>query len=389
MKIPARHFSLSEHGFLLVGTARMASGAATAVTARKARGKFAVGRPATLVAPLDAAQTAQRAVPALFAFTLIELLVVIAIIAILAAILLPVLHSAQVRAQRSQCVNNIKQLAGGIFAFSGDHENCFPPAGWAAGAYQVSWDTLIYPYIGGGSSPADAIDGGTYAVDGLSASAFGIAPGLKIMNCPFDTFPNFPKGSWMTSAGGGLNFAIKDYEMISCGTNGAASQGAKGVFQRATSQGLPPAGAIQGVGIYWQDDSATVPNMDPPGFADSVVRHPSGTLMLAEGASNWNAEGNIWPCCLEGAYASGLGAYEAFYQIDPTVTSAAAAQADTGVGSSEGAMLYQLQRNRFDYAFHDGHVEALTWQQTCSPKKVGALVSYENPLGMWNINTAQ
>jgi prepilin-type N-terminal cleavage/methylation domain-containing protein len=140
------------------------------------------------------------------AFTLIELLVVIAIIAILAAILLPALASANEKAKRTYCLNNLKQMGAASNLYNSDfqdfmvwpnwgNDNSPPcPTGWL---YKGDCSGIPLDQLAGGFNPNVIPNWDQNSVAHLKQGAFWpYVPNGQVFICPSDLKPAVSPSLW-------------------------------------------------------------------------------------------------------------------------------------------------------------------------------------------------
>jgi len=277
------------------------------------------------------------------AFTLIELLVVIAIIAILAALLLPALAAAKGKARRAQCISQLKQLGMGITLFADDNGDVFPVAGYQANSRQAAWDGYINAYIGGTISPPELMYGVEDAED--------MPP---LLRCPSDIGADT---GWVANYPG--VYGRRSYAMNAVGPNWSTE------YQIPYGTPLPP--PDRGVGVYWNAVNTALVDWSAPSYTSSVVLDSAGTILLVEEASGDNVADNVWPCISLGPQGTANAGNGEMYQQDPTDP------------ENQGVALYKAHGMRFNYLFHDNHVEALRIEQTVGS---GTLAM---PKGMWTL----
>src|SRR5262249_22589784 len=127
-------------------------------------------------------------------FTLMELLVVLAIIAVLIGLLVPAVQKVREAANRTQCVNNLKQLALACHGYH-DVNHCLPPGGTfnppGNPLYnQGGWHVYALPFLEQESLIRQIPNLGVPFQDAIPAAiASGRVPAkLPYLRCPSDSY---------------------------------------------------------------------------------------------------------------------------------------------------------------------------------------------------------
>jgi prepilin-type N-terminal cleavage/methylation domain-containing protein/prepilin-type processing-associated H-X9-DG protein len=270
-------------------------------------------------------------------FTLIELLVVIAIIGILISLLLPAVQKVRDAASRTQCANNMKQIALACHAFHDTYKR-FPQTGFTPSnpAKHDGWLWSILPFI----EQKEIYD------LGISNSAFNdpqYSRPVPIYNCPSDTRAAPIMASGVDPTYGPWSVFLTDYVAVS-GKD-----------------------YLDGLGIISADaNQNTIGGVRIPAVTDGV----SQTLLVAE---RYPSKDGFWGWAYEQDgidEAAGVALTWNIYTVDqnnnpcppcPCLFGSGPANTDNPCSFN---YIYSQHTGGSNFAFGDGSVRFLTFRAT-------------------------
>ena len=209
------------------------------------------------------------------AFTLIELLVVIAIIAILAAMLLPALAAAKKRAQKINCVNNLKQVGLSFRLWEGDNGDKFPMAvPLASGG--------VFENISSGYNNHNIAPGSLYTVFQVMSNQLSTP---KVVICPSDGITT-PTSHTVSTNGFTYAAALGNFNnsAVSYFVNGDATEAdPQMVMSGDCNIGLGNAGNAAATTRFYTSP-AYIPGVNGWAWTANDMHAGSGNIQLSDGS---------------------------------------------------------------------------------------------------------
>ncbi len=239
-------------------------------------------------------------------FTLVELLVVIVIIGILIALLLPAVQGAREAARKSQCQNNLKQLALALHNYHGAYQYFPPSSNWNGipadsgntASLSPNWVIAILPFLEQQAlfNSFTFVNPNTqatvYITDPLNAAARGTQ--LAVMLCPSDRYNSKPfNGSSAPSKG----------------TSNMGDGWARGNYAANAGLGFMENSGAANPSNWTQSVNCGVMGANISLNIEGIKDGTSNTLMLGEiraGLTSYDCRG-VW--AMSGACASALWAH--------------------------------------------------------------------------------
>ena len=237
-------------------------------------------------------------------FTLIELLVVIAIIGILISLLLPAVQQVREAARRTQCSNNVKQIALAANNYA-SRRGKLPPGikgatnadgqisqsqNWAWGTYLLSdleQDNLAEVLRPSFGTLRQRLDSG----DGANVLA-GLQTPLSVFLCPSDSAPEL-NDDRLVFVYPGQQVAVATSNYVACNNTGAVKSYNGRSWIDANWQGGGPAidDNLAALGSYGYEALGSFIGMEGRRFSD-IKDGASNTMIFSERAYN-NIGGDI------------------------------------------------------------------------------------------------